>query len=56
MGLWEEISPMIALSLIYGLGLLISIAFFGTIIVLGLFIPIMVWKWLWRLIFQKDKK
>ncbi len=42
--------------LVWGLATIIGIAFVGTVIVIGVFIPIMIGKWLWKVLFVKDKK
>ncbi len=52
MELWQGI----ILHLMMGLIAIINIAFMGTVIVIGVFIPIMIGKWLWKVLFKKDKK
>ena len=46
----------IVVCLLLGLTTIIGIAFVGTVIVIGVFIPIMIGKWLWKVLFKKYKK
>lgn len=51
----KELWAGIVMYLVWGLATIIGIAFVGTVIVIGISIPIALGKWLWKVLFEKNK-